>query len=66
LGAVAGDTWQWRNGHGPTGPAAGAGGLLFFGLLLMILFRQKYPRWWFEWLLAIRATSCRSSWPSAR
>ena len=29
--------------------AAGAGGLLFFGALLMILFRQKYPRWWFDW-----------------
>lgn len=29
--------------------AAGAGGLLFFGPLLMILFRQKYPRWWFDW-----------------
>jgi hypothetical protein len=26
-----------------------AGGLLFFGPLLMILFRQKYPRWWFDW-----------------
>jgi hypothetical protein len=27
----------------------GAGGLLFFGPFLMILFRQKYPRWWFDW-----------------
>jgi hypothetical protein len=26
-----------------------AGGLLFVGPLLMILFRQKYPRWWFDW-----------------
>lgn len=26
-----------------------AGGLLFAGPLLMILFRQKYPRWWFDW-----------------
>jgi hypothetical protein len=26
-----------------------AGGLLFAGPLLMIVFRQKYPRWWFEW-----------------
>ena len=26
-----------------------AGGLLFLAPLLMILFRQKYPRWWFEW-----------------
>jgi hypothetical protein len=28
---------------------AGAGGLLFLGPLLMIVFRQKYPRWWFDW-----------------
>ncbi len=26
-----------------------AGGLLFAGPLLMILFRKKYPRWWFDW-----------------
>ena len=31
----------------------GAGGLLVFGPLLMILFRQKYPRWWFDWNLAL-------------
>ena len=30
---------------------AAAGGLLYFGPLLMILFRQKYPRWWFDWNL---------------
>ena len=28
---------------------AGTGGLLFLAPLLMILFRQKYPRWWFDW-----------------
>ena len=28
---------------------AGAGGLLFLAPLLMIVFRQKYPRWWFDW-----------------
>ena len=33
--------------------AIGAGGLLFFAPLLMILFRQKYPRWWFDWNLAL-------------
>lgn len=26
-----------------------AGGLLVLGPLLMILLRQKYPRWWFDW-----------------
>ena len=28
--------------------AYGAGGTLILGPVLMILFRQKYPRWWFE------------------
>ena len=32
---------------------AGAGGLITFGPLLMILFRQKYPRWWFDWNLEL-------------
>jgi hypothetical protein len=40
--------WQWSYENG-TAVAAGAGGLLFFGPLLMIVFRQKYPRWWFDW-----------------
>tara|TARA_B100001964_G_scaffold206763_1_gene238107 strand:- start:256 stop:765 length:510 start_codon:yes stop_codon:yes gene_type:complete len=31
-----------------------AGGVLFFGTLLMILFRQKYPRWWFDWNVALQ------------
>ncbi len=32
---------------------AGAGGVLILGPLLMILFRRKYPRWWFDWNLAL-------------
>ena len=48
LGSVSGGTWQWTYENG-TAVAAGAGGLLFFGPLLMIVFRQKYPRWWFDW-----------------
>ncbi|WP_131786119.1 DUF4389 domain-containing protein [Protofrankia symbiont of Coriaria ruscifolia] len=36
---------------GGAGGAGAAGGLLFLGPLLMILFRQKYPRWWFDWNL---------------
>jgi Domain of unknown function (DUF4389) len=28
---------------------AAAGGAAFLPPLLMILFRQKYPRWWFDW-----------------
>ena len=48
LGSVNGATWQWSSEQGEA-VAAGAGGVLFFGPLLMILFRQKYPRWWFDW-----------------
>jgi hypothetical protein len=40
---------------------AGAGGILFFGPLLMILFPQKYPRWWFDWNLQLMRFSNRVS-----
>jgi hypothetical protein len=32
--------WSWA-----------VGGFLFVPVLLMLLFRQKYPRWWFDWNL---------------
>ena len=30
-----------------------AGGILFIPTLLLLLFRHKYPRWWFDWNLAL-------------
>jgi hypothetical protein len=52
LGALAGSNGSatWENG-GDTSTQSGATGigLLFLAPLLMILFRQKYPRWWFDW-----------------
>jgi hypothetical protein len=36
-----------------------AGGILFLAPLLMILFRQKYPRWWFDWNVALTKFSAR-------
>ncbi len=59
LGTVDGGVWQWSYGRGSSGFAAGAGGLLFFGPLLMILFWQKYPRWWFDWNLELQRFSNR-------
>lgn len=59
LGAVAGSTWTWSYHNGANGVVAGAGGLLFFGPLLMILFRRKYPRWWFDWNLELQRFSTR-------
>jgi len=40
-------------GHGATMFAAGGGGVLFLAPLLMIVFRQKYPRWWYDWNLEL-------------
>jgi len=54
LGAVEGGSWQWTSDGRTAVVAAGAGGLLFFGPLLMIVFRQKYPRWWFDWNLELQ------------
>ncbi len=30
-----------------------SGGILFLPILLMILFRQKYPKWWFDWNVSL-------------
>jgi hypothetical protein len=52
LGVVSGQVFQ-TSSDGRVA-AVGAGGLLFLGPLLMILFRQKYPRWWFDWNLELQ------------
>jgi hypothetical protein len=59
LGAVAGATWQWTSGGTTAAVATGAGGLLFLGPLLMIVFRKKYPRWWFDWNLELQRLGSR-------
>src|SRR5437868_4431568 len=53
LGTVSGSTWS-SSWHSARYTMSGAGGLLFFGPLLLILFRQKYPRWWFDWNLQLQ------------
>jgi hypothetical protein len=45
---------------GDAGYWAGAGiGVLFLPLVLMILFRRKYPRWWYDWNLEFMRFSNR-------
>src|SRR6266851_2493296 len=62
LGTVSGGTWQSTGSHSTmTYGGAAAGGVLFLGPLLMILFRQKYPRWWFDWNLQLLRFSNRVS-----
>ena len=36
-----------------------AGGIIFLAPLLMILFRKKYPRWWFDWNLELQRFGAR-------
>jgi hypothetical protein len=50
LGAISGYSGDWGSGSARTTTVVvGGTGLLFLPPLLMILFRQKYPRWWFDW-----------------
>jgi hypothetical protein len=54
LASVSGTTWVRASTNRAVFTISGAGGLLFFGPLLMILFRRKYPRWWFDWNLELQ------------
>ena len=49
-GAAGGGGDSHGNAHGAV---CTAGGVLFGATACMILFRQKYPRWWFDWNLAL-------------
>jgi uncharacterized protein DUF4389 len=50
LGTIGGYSARWGTSTtGTTEVALGGTGLLFVPTVLMILFRQKYPRWWFDW-----------------
>jgi hypothetical protein len=63
LSTVSGATQVYSGGTGSnaTVVVVGAGGVLVAGPLVMILFRQKYPRWWFDWNLELTRFSSRVS-----
>ena len=48
-----GDSWGWWGWWNWSTFYYAAGGILFMPTMLMLLFRQKYPRWWFDWNVAI-------------
>jgi hypothetical protein len=52
LAAIGGATTVSTGAHTTT-IAAGGSGLLVLPPLLLILFRQKYPRWWFDFNLEL-------------
>lgn len=55
----SGGSWQWGAHTNGWQAAPEIGGSLFLALVLMILFRKKYPRWWFDWNLALTRFSYR-------
>jgi hypothetical protein len=44
---VVGASSGWR--EGAMNASLSAGGFLIIPTILMLLFRRKYPRWWFDW-----------------
>jgi hypothetical protein len=57
----SGGSWSWGDWTDTDGFQFGAAGVLFLPTLLMIVFRQKYPRWWYDWNLALIGFSVRVS-----
>jgi hypothetical protein len=53
LGAIDGVTGQWGADSEATSVVVSGTGLLVLPPLLMILFREKYPRWWYDWNLQL-------------
>lgn len=49
LGSLGASGGSSTSNHRTTVGVVGTASLLFFAPLLMIVFRQKYPRWWFDW-----------------
>ena len=58
-GSIGGHEGTYAAGQQGWSVAGGTGGLLFLAPLLMIVFRQKYPRWWFDWNLELMRFSNR-------
>jgi hypothetical protein len=47
------------SGFPSKGGCCGAPGVLFLATMFVILFRKKYPRWWFDWNYALTKFSMR-------
>jgi hypothetical protein len=59
LALVGGSAFGGASGDSTGGIAFFGGGVLVAPVLLLIVFRQKYPRWWFEFNLHLTRFSTR-------
>ena len=58
LAMVSGGVIEYEIGDAVV-TVSSAGGILFLATAAMIVFRQKYPRWWFDWNAGLSAFSFR-------
>jgi len=56
---VAGDSFGTRGAGSTTTLVSTGGGVLVLPVVLMLLFRRKYPGWWFDWNLELTRFSTR-------
>ncbi len=59
LATLEGGSFAVEAGNESARYAAGGIGVLFLPVLLMLLFRRKYPRWWYDWNLQLTRFSNR-------
>lgn len=57
LGLLSGSSAEWESSPWSIGLASA--GMVLLPTVLMILFRQKYPKWWFDWNLAFTRFATR-------
>lgn len=58
VGLLVGMSTKWDGGGG-WNAQYGAAGIVVLPTILMLLFRRKYPRWWFDWNLALTRFGAR-------
>jgi len=58
IGLLSSAEFGWEGG-GEWVYRYAAAGLVFLPIVLMLLFRQKYPKWWFDWNVALTKFSAR-------
>lgn len=61
IAGAGGESMTNEAGKEMTLSTGGIAGGLFAATLLMILFRQRYPRWWFDFVLELNRFSTRVS-----
>jgi hypothetical protein len=59
LATLEGGSFESNAGGTGVSYAGGGIGILFIPVLLMLLFRKKYPRWWYDWNLQLARFSNR-------